>query len=328
MLIPGTAEFGRPYAGNDDHQHTYLEIGDTFAWTSGHHFLKTGFQVAHAAVQGTLTNGVGGMFVFPTIDAFTNHQPTSFRQVFADPRVELGDPHRHLSAGPLDTTPHMTLDVGVGQMPGAPTFEVTSRQVTLGWASRGLPHQVGIRGGAGFFADRLALAGVERALTVDGVRGYEQVVDGDAAVSLLASGRRRFDGTGGPGRTIHLHRATRALGFVGRQVGAGIGRELASDLTLAMNYLFVRGQHLARTVNNLKPAQTGQTVFDRERRDPVFGDIFELQPTAASTARTHDGVEPPVCPRDRVVCRLHVVEDDGQRLGFRRATAEPLRLGG
>ena len=289
MLIPGTAEFGRPYAGNDDHQHTYLEIGDTFARTSGHHFLKIGFEVAHAAVQGTLTNGVGGMFVFPTIDAFTNHQPTSFRQVFADPRVELGTTRTGIFLQDR-WTPHRTLTLDVGVRADAealrPTFGVTSRQVTprMGVAWTPAPKWV-LRGGAGFFADRLALAGVERALTVDGVRGYEQVVDGDAAVSLLASGE-------GGALTAPLGQVAPSIYTVqpgrwassSRQVGAGIERELTSDLTLAMNYLFVRGQHLARTVNvNLRPAQTGQTVFDPERRDPVFGDIFELQPTASST---------------------------------------------
>ena len=80
-------------------------------------------------------------------------------------------------------------------------------------------------------------------------------------------------------------------------------RELTSNLTASLNYLFVRGRHLPRTVNvNLPPPtiltvanagslgvdapvpqQLGRPVFGRDRLDPAWDGIFELQPTASSS---------------------------------------------
>jgi hypothetical protein len=288
ILIPGTVEFGRSYAGNDDHQHTYQEIGDTFAWTSGRHFLKTGFALTHAAIDATMTDGFGGMFVFRTVDAFANRQPTSFRQVFGDPRIEIGTMRTGIFAQDR-WTPHraITLEVGVRFDAQAlrPTLGVTNRQISprVGIAWTPAEHWV-IRGGAGVFADRLVLAAFERALTVDGVRGYEQVVEGDAAISLLERDE-------GAALTAPLTKVSPSIYTVrpggwypsSRKVALGIERELTCDLTLSVNYTFVRGHDLARTVNvNLGPLETGETVFGPERRDPAFDDVFELQPTASS----------------------------------------------
>ncbi len=63
-------------------------------------------------------------------------------------------------------------------------------------------------------------------------------------------------------------------------------RGITPDLTASVNYLFVRGHDLPRTVNtNLPPplVQADRALFGPLRLDPTRKDVFELQPTASST---------------------------------------------
>src|SRR5205814_6264371 len=62
MFIAGSAEFGRPYAGNDTHHQRYAEVGDTFGWSRGTHFVKSGFDFTRVGLTGTRTDGMGGVF--------------------------------------------------------------------------------------------------------------------------------------------------------------------------------------------------------------------------------------------------------------------------
>ena len=71
-----------------------------------------------------------------------------------------------------------------------------------------------------------------------------------------------------------------------RQAGVGLERGITPDLTASVNYLFVRGHDLPRTVNtNLPPplVQSDRALFGPNRLDPTRNDVFELQPTATST---------------------------------------------
>lgn len=88
-----------------------------------------------------------------------------------------------------------------------------------------------------------------------------------------------------------------------RQASVGAERQLTSNLTASVNYLFVQGRNVPRTVNvNLPPPliltvanaaslgvgapvpqQLGRPVFGRERLNLSWDGIFELQPTASSS---------------------------------------------
>src|SRR5258705_3027632 len=161
-----------------------------------------------------------------------------------------------------------------------------------------------IRGGVGIFADRLPLAAVDRILAENGVRGFEQILEGPAAHALLASGGSLSSQKAGVAPTIYTMRAG-AWHPASRQAAIGVERLLTPDLTLSANYLFVRGVDLPRTVNvNLpspviltlvnaaalgfaapSPAQIGRPVFGAQRLDSAFDGILQLQPTARSTYR-------------------------------------------
>jgi len=140
-----------------------------------------------------------------------------------------------------------------------------------------------IRGGAGLFADRLVLAAVERAW----LTRNRHVVEHTTANTAPSAYSVR------PG----------VWNSSSRQTSIGAERELTPNLTASLNYLFVHGHQLPRTVNvNLPPPtiltvanagslgvdapvpqQRCRPVFGRDRLDPAWDGVFELQPTASSS---------------------------------------------
>jgi hypothetical protein len=308
MLIAGVAEFGRPYAGNDAHDQRYAEIGDTFGWSHATHFVKAGFDFTNLSVTGMWTDGRAGIFQFRTLDAFLAGQPDSFRQVFGLYAVNVST--NHIGTFVQDhwtPVPRFTLDVGArydaDTLPTA--LHVTDRQVSprigIAWtpADKWL-----LRGGIGRFGDRLVLASFEPALTIDGPHGFEQVVTGSLAASGLAmttGGTLPQPLTGIAPSTYGVQLGSWAPSS--RQISMGAERELNANLTVSVNYLFMQGRSLPRTVNiNLPPPtvltlenaaslgieapvpqQLGRPVLGTARLNPAFDGIFQLQPTASST---------------------------------------------
>jgi hypothetical protein len=217
--------------------------------TRGAHFVKAGADVMRVAIKGSSRDGFGGLYLFRSLDAFVNRQPDYFRQALGNPGVEATIARAgvfvqdHWNAGRT-----LTLDAGIRfdaeQLPAQ--LHVTDRQVNprLGIAWTPATDWV-VRGGAGRFADRLPFAAFERALVLSGTSGFEQVGDGRPSIYTVQAGAWNPSST---------------------QFAAGVEHQLAADLTASINYLRVRGNHLARTVNVEWPGQ----------------DNFQLQPTASS----------------------------------------------
>ena len=307
-VIAGVAEFGRPYAGNDTHDGRYAELRDTLGWSRGSHFLKAGFDLTNVRLTGTRTDGMGGLFQFPSLEAFLAGQPDEFRQTFGTPTVEISTNHAGAFIQDHWTpTSRVTVDAGVrfdaDTLPAA--LHVTDRQISprvgVAWtpADKWL-----VRGGMGRFADRLVLAAFEPALTLEGQYGFEQVASGTTAAAVWATTKGDTLSQPLPGiapsiYTVHAGSWQPSS----RQMSVGVERQLTSNLTASVNYLWVEGRNLSRTLNvNLPPPtvltlanaaslgipdpvpqQIGRAVFGSTRLDPAFDGIFQLQPTAAST---------------------------------------------
>jgi hypothetical protein len=274
IVISGVAEFGRPYAGNDSDQQHYAELGDTLSWTRGPHLFKTGVDLAHVAISGTRTDGMGGVFLFPTLTAFLGGQPDSFRQVLGSTAVDTRSTHVGLFLQDHWTVaPQLTLDAGVrfdgDTFPAALDIHdgQWSPRAGIAWTPR--PKWV-VRGGAGIFADRVVLAALEPALLVNGVLGTERIVE--SGTNIAPSIYSVQPGSWQPSS---------------RQASIGVERELTQDLTASVNAIVVYGRQLARTINvNLLPptvAADGRPIFGPGRLDPAFDAIFQLQPSADST---------------------------------------------
>jgi hypothetical protein len=304
--IAGVAEFGRPYAGNNTHDQQYAELGDTLGWSRGPHFVKAGFDFTNLALTGIRSDGMGGVFQFRTLDAFLAGQPDSFRQVFGQSAVDLST-HRTGVFVQDHWTPvsQLTLDAGVRfdveTLPSRLDVDDKQWSPRVGVAWTPAPKWV-LRGGVGRFADRLVLAAFEPSLLVDGQYGTEQVMNGTAASALLKMTGANVNPL--PGITPSIYTVQPgAWRPSSRQASVGVERELTPNLTASINYLFVQGRQLARTVNvNLPPPtvltlsnapslgvdtpvpqQLGRPVFGPMRLNPAFDGVFQLQPTASST---------------------------------------------
>jgi hypothetical protein len=290
VSIAGVADFGTPYLGTNTHDETYMELGDTVAYSRGSHFVKAGADVRHVTVTGRTSDGVGGIYLFRTPGAFLQGQPDQIRRMSAAADIDLS--MTRVSAFAQDRwtpRPGLTIDAGARfDASVLPTsLDVTNRQVTprAGVAWTPAANWV-VRGGAGIFADRIVLAALERPWLTQERQRTELAADGAfvAAPSIYTVRR-------GPWNPVS------------RQVSVGAERQLAANLTASINYLYVQGRDLSRTVNvNLPPPtiltaanaaalgvdapvpqQLGRPVFGRDRLNPSWDGIFELQPTASST---------------------------------------------
>ena len=187
----------------------------------------------------------------------------------------------------MDAEQGFTIDLG-GR------FDVSVSPSSLGITNRQVSPRVGvawtpaakwvIRGGAGLFADRLVLAAVERGWVAQQRHVVEYVTDLSTPPSIYTVRRGAWSPSS-------------------RQTSVGVERELTSNLTASLNYLFVRGHDLPRTVNvNLPPPtilttanaaslgvdapvpqQLGRPVFGRNVWIRPGTAVFELQPTASSS---------------------------------------------
>ena len=289
VSIASVADFGTAYAGDSDHRQSYLEIVDTATHSRGQHLLKAGAGLKHVGITGTVADGVRGLYTFRSLDTFLVGQPDSARLISGVATLNFAA--WRASAFVQDHwTPVSTLTIDAGLR-----FDTTQFPSSLGLSNRQLSPRVGVawtpasdwvvRGGAGWFADRIVLASIERALVAqqDGV--VEQIADGHDARPSLYTVR---PGSWNPASL---------------QASVGAERLLTPNLTAAVSYLYASGRNLPRTVNvNLPPPviltpanaaslgvdapapqQLGRPVFGLERLNPAWDSIFELQPTAGST---------------------------------------------
>jgi hypothetical protein len=160
-----------------------------------------------------------------------------------------------------------------------------------------------LRAGYGIFKDREILANLNRAIAENGVSGLEQVANGNEAMNLFqgASGGPLSSPVAGIAPSIFRPDPRLATPY-SQQTSIGAEYLIAPNLTASVNYLFVRGVKLSRTVNvNLlpptvltlqnaaslgvpdpTPQQIGREVFGPGRSNQAFNDIFSLENSASS----------------------------------------------
>jgi hypothetical protein len=290
VTISGVADFGTAYVGDSDRRQSYLEIGDTVTHARGQHLLKAGADFKRVAVDGSVADGVRGLYAFSSVDSFFSARPDVTRIMSGAPSVAFAVLR---ASGFLQDhwtpAPPLTIDAGV-------RFDVGAFPASLGMTSRqfgpraGFAWSVGewvIRGGVGRFADRLVLASLERALSAAHEGVVEQVGERHAPPGAPSTYTVR-QGTWNPASV---------------QASVGAERLVTPNLTASVTYVYSSGSNLPRSANvNLPPPtilttanaaslgvetptpqQVGRAVFGSGRLNPAFDAIVELQPTAAST---------------------------------------------
>jgi carboxypeptidase family protein/TonB-dependent receptor-like protein len=305
--IAGLASFGRPYGGNSERRENHYQGSYTYTRTRGKQLWKVGGAISSVGLRASVGDGFGGVYLFGTLADFLAGRPDQFRQAFGGTTVNC--PVTNFGSFVQDhwsLTSRVTLDLGLRydfeHLPARFNEKTRNFNPRIGLAWGPLSKLV-FRAGYGVFFDRYALASLARTLEKNGTQAFEQVADGAAAASLF------FESEGGPllspalGIAPSIYTADPRLSTpYTQQASAGMEYQLALNLTLRADYLFVHGVHLSRTTNvnllspvvltaanssslgisNATAQQLGRPVFLTDRLNPQFNDIYELQDSAGS----------------------------------------------
>jgi hypothetical protein len=306
--IVGLVDFGQPYAGNSTRRENHYQASYTYIRTKGRHLLKVGPTVNHVSLRATVLDGFGGLYWFGSLAEFFAGQPDSLFQSFGNPNTNYGvTSYGAFVQDHWALLPRLTLDIGVRydfeHLPSGFNEDTNNFSPRIGLAFSPARRWV-LRAGYGIFFDREILANLNRAIEENGVNGFEQVANGNLATSLFqaAGGGGLLSPAVGIAPSI-FRPDTRMATPYSQQTSVGAEYLVAPDLTASVNYLFVRGVKLARTLNtNLLPPtvltlqnaatlsvsnptaqQIGSEVFGPGRVDPAFNDIYLLSNSASST---------------------------------------------
>ncbi len=292
IFIPGALTFGRVADAPADRTEDHYQLLDSVALSRRRHQWRFGAGVNHVRLDARLAERTGGFALFNTVTDLLNAQPALYAQAFGAVATQPSiittgafvQDHWQARAG-------LTFDVGLRYdyeaLPAPFARAARNFSPRLGFAfspkasSRGV-----IRGAYGIYFDRYLLAFLNPALQRDGVRGFEQVLSGATAAAAFrqAQGGSLLAPIANVNPSIYRADPQMRTPY-SQQASLGFERQLVSDVTLAVNYLFVKGTHLPRTrnVNLLPPAlSSGRAVFGAGRLDARYDAIWQLEDSAAS----------------------------------------------
>ncbi len=304
IFVPGVIGFGRPYGGNNLHRENHYELADTFSFAHGKHILKAGATINHIGVRAQILDGVGGIYVFRTVNDLVGETPAYFRQAFGNPNTTFGvTRYAGFAQDHWTLSSRLTFDVGLRydfeQLP--PLFNQDTNNIgpRVGLAFSPSSKWI-LRTGFGMFFDRYPLADINNAIEKNG-KAFDQTIDQDfTALTAPIS-------TIGPplsGVSPSIFRAQRGMANPYSEVATlGVEHALAENLSASATYSFVRGVKLPRTRNiNLvppvvlstqnasllrvavpDPQQIGRPVFSNARIDPRFDGIYQVEDESSST---------------------------------------------
>ena len=304
VLIPGIAQFGTPYEGNSHRFETHLQFADTLLYQFRKHLMQAGASVDDVQLRSQVLDGQRGLFVFPTVAAFTAGSPDSYtHSVLTNPDLNFreerfsGYVQDHWTAAKS-----FTMDFGAryefNRLPAGLPQHPLNLSPRFGVAWNPVPSLV-VRSGFGIFYDRFLLSTVNRVLELDGNHGFTQVVEDNAAAALYR--------TGSPASVSvppSIWTAQPTLHNPYSEVASfSVEQALTLQTTLKGEYQFVHGVHLGRTTNiNLPPPialtvsnaaalgvslptqqQIGRLTFPLSRMNPAYDGINQFATSAGST---------------------------------------------
>jgi len=310
VLISGQVTFGRATEAPAERTEDHYQALDTLVLSRGHHQLRFGGAANHVRLNAALAERLGGLAIFAGVDDFLAGKAELFAQSFGDPQTRMSvtslgafvQDHWQLRSG-------LTLDLGLRYdyetLPSLFRREPHNLSPRIGVAySPDAAHRWVVRGAYGIYFDRYLLAFLNQAVEKDGVRGFEQVLEDRASAAAFTAAQGGPLVSPLPGVRPSIYRPDPHLATpYSQQLTVGIEHQVFSDLTLSLNYLFVKGTHLPRTRNlnllppvtltadnaaalgftNPTPQQMGRPVFGLDRIDPRYDAIYQLEDAASST---------------------------------------------
>ena len=256
--IPGVVTFGQGYRLDALRTEDHLQAVENVTWIHGKHRLSAGMSIHSVSLDSRIANRFGGMFVFPTLEAFEQRRPDMFLQAFGNPATSM----RTIPVGAwlqerVQLREGLTLEAGLRydrqQLP-AGIFQESNQwspRVGLAWQPlKGRPLVTRI--GYGLFHDRFPLAFLNEAIQKDGVHAFEQYAYGDAAAAVYNLTRiapivSPISGL----QTLNYRPSSSFPVTYSRKLTAGAEFGLTKETTLSLEASDVHGLHLPRLTSYL-----------------------------------------------------------------------------
>ncbi len=253
LEIPGVVSFGQGYRLNSSRAEDHLQAVENVTWVRGKHRISAGVSVHSVSLDSRMANRFGGIFVFPTLEAFEQNRPDMFLQAFGNPATSM----RTLPVGlwlqeRMQLREGLTLEAGVRydrqHLPAGIFQESNQWSPRLGLAWQPLKGRPLVtRAGYGLFHDRFPLAFLNEAVQKDGVHAFEQYAYGDAAVRAYNLARIAPIVNPLAGLQPLIYRASSSFPVTySRKLTAGAEYGLTKETTISVEASNVHGFHLPR----------------------------------------------------------------------------------
>jgi hypothetical protein len=258
LETPGIVSIGRSPVLDSSRTEDHVQFVDTATLVRGNHQFGFGASVQHVSLDARLANRFAGIFVFPTLDAFSSGTPDMFIQAF-------GDPHTRYTTNPIASWMQDQWRPAAGvTVIGGLRYEAQTLPSPFGIVAHNVAPRLGIawhpngrgpwvfRAGAGLFYDRFPLAFLNDAIQKDGVHGFEQYAEGAEAARIFALAEGGTLAAPVPGIAPSIFRPQAAFASnstYARKFTAGLERALDADTTLTVEYMNIAGYHLPRLRN-------------------------------------------------------------------------------
>jgi hypothetical protein len=258
LEIPGVVSFGQSPVLASSRTENHVQVVESATLVRGNHQLGFGGSVQHISLHASLADRFAGIFVFPTLNAFTAGTPDIFLQAFGDPRTHYSvDPiavwvqDQWRPASGLTVVGGIRYEAEMLPAPFGDAIRDVAPRLGIAWQPRGRGHWV-FRAGAGLFYDRYPLAFLNNAIQKDGVHGFEQYAVGSDAVRIFQNAQAATLSAPASFITPSIYRPEPAFASnptYARKFTGGVERALDADTTLTIEYMNVAGFHLPRLRN-------------------------------------------------------------------------------
>jgi hypothetical protein len=256
--IPGVATLGQFYRMNSRRTERHHQIVEQLNFTIGRHRVSTGADVHGVTLDADLRNRYAGIYLFPTLDAFTQGRPDLFTQAFGASATRMTTvPFGVWLQERWQIRPRLLLELGARfdrqRMPARISRSSNNLAPRAGLAWRpSSTRPLVVRAGFGLFYDRYPLAFLNDALQKDGRQGFEQFVVGGAAERALTLSRGGVLSSPLPGVAASTYRTSAHFpSAYSRKFSAGFEHGLGKDTSLSVEASQIRGFHLPRVRNVL-----------------------------------------------------------------------------
>ena len=251
-----------------------FEFGDTLTFTRGMGTFRAGAQGWYRSYETLAEENFFGTYVFSSLDDYQAGLPTTFRRQEGDPALDLNQLEM---AGFLQSDwklrPDLTLSLGVRYEAQSNIGDRNNFDPRVGVAYT-LDGNTAIRGGVGFFHQRLGAGTVLSLLRLDGTRQSELVIQNPAYPDPFVG---EAGGEAALPDSVRSQAEDLALPY-SMTASASVERRLPRGVSLTATYEFVRGIHLYRSRNINAPLPIALL-----RPDPLRGNIDLLESTALSS---------------------------------------------